>query len=107
MRRVTADPEHCQVCPRPRQLTTGAGDSARGGDVTDLRGSPGRVSGSVTSARRPQPCVTPWWPQPGFPLVSCLPRGAREEREDFADGELLAGGFGQRARPPPAKRWRP
>jgi len=36
--------------------------------------------------------VTSGW----FPPVSCSRAGAREEGKDFADGDLLAGGFGQR-----------
>jgi hypothetical protein len=40
--------------------------------------------------------VTPWWPQAGSSAQLSPRADAREEGEDFADGELLAGGFGQR-----------
>ena len=53
--------------------------------MTNQRGSPGLVFGSVTSAR-------------SLSRVSSgqlsLRAGAHEEGEDFSDGELLAGGVG-------------
>ena len=74
------------------ELRAGPGFHPATEDMANLRGSPGRLFGSMTSARSLRRC----WPQAGSSGQLSPRAGAREEGEDFADGELLAGGYGQR-----------